>query len=121
MNEINVFYNKHYIIIDDRGRVMDGWSDGPRRDKPTEGAICINEHGGYQFRLIISGMETEENPILWTMDGIPLYRYVDGAVQKRSEEEIAADRALIPPPPPTEMEKLRADVDYIAVMGGVEL
>ena len=58
---------------------------------------------------------------MFTMDGIPLYKYVDGAVQKRSEEEIEADRAMIPPPPPSELEKLRADVDFIAVMQGVEL
>ena len=116
-----LFYNKHYITVDDQGRITDGWSDGPRRDKPTEGAICINDRGGYQFRLIIDKKETEENPPLWTMDGIPLYKYVDGAVQERTEEEIEADRALIPPPPPSETEKLRADMDYIAIMSGIEL
>lgn len=121
MDELEL-YNKHYITVDERNRIIDGWSDGPHRDdKDPESAICINNKGGYQFRLILDGVETEENPALWTMDGIPLYKYVDGTVQKRSEEEIEADRALIPPPPPSEMEKLRADVDYIAVMGGVDL
>ncbi len=118
MNEL-MFYNKHYITVDAKNRIIDGWSDGPHRnDKSTEEAICINDKGGYQFRLFPGG---EENPPLRTMDGIPLYKYVDGAVQERSEEEIDADRALIPPPPPSEMERLRADVDYIAVMGGVDL
>lgn len=112
------FCNKHYITVDDRGRVTDGWSDGPHPEKDTTDAICINDKGGYQFRLFPGG---EENPPLWTMDGIPRYKYTAGAVQQRSEEEIEADRALIPPPPPSEMEKLRADVDYIAVMQGVEL
>lgn len=112
------FYNKHYITVDERSRITDGWSDGPLRDRPTEGAVCINDKGGYQFRLFPNG---EENPALWAMDGIPLYKYIDGAVQERSEEEIEADRALIPPPPPSETEKLRADVDYIAVMGGIDL
>ena len=49
------------------------------------------------------------------MDGIPLYKY-DGAVQERSPEEIEADRALIPPPPPSEMEQMRADLDFVMVM-----
>ncbi len=112
------FYNKHYITVDDQHRITDGWSDGPLRDRPTEGAVCINDKGGYQFRLYPDG---EENPVLYTMEGIPLYKYVDGAVQERTPEEIEADRALIPPPPPSETEKLRADVDYIAVMGGIDL
>ena len=118
MDEL-IFFNKHYITVDDRGRITDGWSDGPHRDdKNTEGAICINDKGGYQFRLFPDG---EENPLLFTMDGIPLYKYVDGAVKKRGEAEIEADRAMIPPPPPSELEKLRADVDFIAVMQGVDL
>ena len=116
-----MFYNKHYISVDDQHRIIYGWSNGPLFDKSTEGAICINEKGGYQFRLILDGKETEENPSLWTMDLIPLYKYEGGKVMKRSEEEIEADRALIPPPPPSEMEKLRADVDFIAIMQGVEL
>lgn len=116
------FYNKHYITIDDQNRITDGWSDGPHRDdKSTDGAICINDKGGYQFRLVIGGVQAEENPPLWTMDGIPLYKWDGEAVQKRTEEEIEADRALIPPPPPSETEKLRADMDYIAIMSGIEL
>ncbi len=113
-----MFYNKHYITVDEQNRVIDGWSDGPLRDKPTEGAVCINNKGRYQFQLFPGG---EENPPLRTMDGIPLYKWDGETVHKRSEEDIEADRALIPPPPPSEMEKLRADVDYIAVMGGVDL
>lgn len=107
------FYNKHYIAVDDRNRIIDGWSDGPHPEKSTDGAVCINEQGGYQFRLFPDG---EENPTLFDMDGIPLYKYVDGAVQERSPEEIEADRALIPPPPPSLEEQNRADIDYILVM-----
>lgn len=107
------FYNKHYITVDGQGRVVDGWSDGPHPEKDVTGAICINEKGGYQFRLHDGG---EENPALWTMDGIPLYKWDGEAVQARSEEEIEADRALIPPPPPALEEQNRADIDYILVM-----
>lgn len=111
-------YNKHYITVDDQGRIVDGWSDGPHPEKDTAGAICINEQGGYQFRLFPGG---EENPPLYTMDGIPLYRWAGEAVVPRTEEEIAADRAAIPAPPPSAQEQLRADVDFLAAMQGVSL
>lgn len=112
------YYNKHYIEVDDQGRIVNFWSDGPHPEKDATDAICINEQGGYQFRLYPGG---EENPALWTMDGIPLYKYEDSQVLPRTEEEISADRAAIPEPPPTAQEQLRADVDFLAAMQGVSL
>ena len=85
-------YNRHYISLDARGRIVDGWSDGPHPGRDTGEALCINEQGGYQFRL---GPEGEENPPLWDMDGIPLYKWDGGQIVPRTEEEIEADR--IPP------------------------
>lgn len=43
---------------------------------------------------------------LYTNDGIPRYKLVDGEAQERTEEEIKADRAAIPVPvvPPTNEE-----------------
>ena len=58
---------------------------------------------------------------IYTRDGIPRYKLVDGKAQERTEEEIAADRAAIPAPPPTAQEQLRADVDFLAAMQGVTL
>ena len=58
---------------------------------------------------------------LYTMDGIPRYRWDGSAAVLRTAEEIEADRAAIPEPPPSEQEQLRADADYIAAMTGVEL
>jgi len=109
---------RHYIAIDAQGRITSGWSDGPQRDRDTTGAVCINEAGGYQFRLHPGG---EENPPLYTEDGIPLYRWDGEQIVRRSEEEVQADRAAIPPPPPSEQERLRADVDFLAAMQGVAL
>lgn len=109
MDEI---YNKHYVAVDDLGRIVDGWSDGPRPDKDTESAFCINERGGYQFRLITDG---EENPPLRNMDGIPMYKLVDGKVVKRKDNEIDADRTNIPPAPPSNADRLEAQVTYTAM------
>lgn len=115
---MNEFYNKHYITLDAQNRITAVWSDGPHPDRDTTGAICINDKGGYQFRLFPDG---EENPPLYDMDGISLYKWDGEQVILRTEEEIAADRAAIPEPPPTAQEQLRADVDFLAAMQGVSL
>ncbi len=112
------YYNKHYLKTRDDGAIVDAWSDGSLRVKPTDGAVCFNERGGYQLRLTVDGQLTEENPPLWTEDGIPLYKWDGAAVLPRRLEEIEADRAAIPSAPPTEMEQVRADVDFILAMEG---
>lgn len=109
---------RHYIAIDSQGRITSGWSGGPQRDRDTTGAVCINEAGGYQFRLTPDG---EENPALYTEDGIPLYRWDGERAVRRTAEEIAADRAALPAPAPSEQERLRADVDFLAALQGVTL
>ena len=101
------FYNKHYITTDTKGRITSGWSDGPHPGRDAANAICINEQGGYQFRLRPGG---EENLPLHTMGGIPLYRWDGAQAVPRTEEEIEADRVTIPAPPPlpTTEERLNA-------------
>lgn len=89
---MNEFYNKHYITTDAQGRITAGWSDGPHPDRDTTNAVCIKEQGGYQFRLSPGG---EENPPLYTMDGIPIYCWDGEQAIARTEEEIETDR--IPP------------------------
>lgn len=93
------FYSRHYITTDAQGRVTDGWSDGPHPSRDTTDAICINEKGGYQFCLFPDG---EENPALSEEDGIPLYKWDGEWVVRRSDEELAADRAAVPAPPPSD-------------------
>lgn len=112
------FYNRHYITIRADNSITDAWSDGPHPEKDTAVAICINEHGGYQFRLHPGG---EENPPIYDMGGIPLYKWGGEQVIPRTEEEIEAERAAIPAPPPTAQEQLRADVDFISAMLDIPL
>ena len=99
------FYNQHFIETDASGNIIRGWSDAFA--PATENAICINEQGGYQFRLWPEG---EENPSLFTMDGIPLYKWDGQQVIARDEVEIEADRAAMPQqwPMPTYEERLAA-------------
>jgi len=115
---MNELYNRHYITIDSQGRITNGWSDGPNPGRDTADAICLNAQGGYQFRLFPGG---EENPPLFDADGIPLYRWDGEQVIARTAAEIAADRAALPEPAPSEAERLRADVDFLAAMQGVTL
>ena len=111
MEEMN-FYNKHYITLDERGRIVKGFSDAFR--DPSDADICIDEQGGYQFRLFQNG---EENPFLFDRNyNIPLYKYENGEVVKRTGEEIAADIAALPAPAPTEDEKRDAQIFYTAMM-----
>ena len=56
---------------------------------------------------------------LYTMNGIPRYRWDGSAAVLRTEEELEADRAARTAPEPTEQEQLRADVDFLLAMGGV--
>ena len=98
------FYNKHFVSVDDQNRIVNGFSDAFRQ--PTEADICINEQGGYQFRLFPGG---EENPPLHEWQHmIPLYKYENGEVVKRTEEEIEADIAAMPVPEhkPTAEERI---------------
>lgn len=107
------YRNRHYITIDTRGCITDGWSDGPNPGGDTTKAICINENGLYQFRLFPSG---EENPPLTNEEGIPLYKWVEGQVVPRTEEEIAADYVEPEGEAPTAQERLEAQVAYTAMM-----
>lgn len=91
--------NSHYIVVNACGHITDGWSDGPRPDKPTDGATLLRGDSGYQFRLYPSGAE---NQPLTTMNGTPLYRWDGAQVVERTEEEIAAEEAATVTPPTTE-------------------
>lgn len=110
------YYNHHYIMTRDDNVIIDAWSDGPHPEKDPSKAICINNKGGYQFRLSPSG---EENPNMYNMDGIPLYKWDGENVVMRSTEEIEVERAAIPLPPPTAQEQLRADVDFLLCKEGL--
>lgn len=50
--------------------------------------------------------------------GVPRYKLIDGKAIERTQEEIKVD---IPEPEPTELEKLRADIDFLSIMTGVSL
>lgn len=93
VSDLESSYHSHYIAVDEQNHVVEGWSDGPYPGRDPSGGICINEQGGYQFRLFSDG---EENPVLYTEDGIPLYHWDGKQVVIRTNEEIEADRNKLP-------------------------
>ena len=108
-------YHKHYIKCDERGRIIDTWSDGPLYNRDITGAVCINEQGEYQFRFSPDG---EENPFIFTDEGVPMYTWDGESVVKRSEEEIAADtEALLNSPEvrANEIKLLLTELDSQAI------
>lgn len=105
------FYNRHYIAVRNDGAVINAWSDGPHPEKDIANAICINKQGGYQFRLILNGELTEENPPIYDIGMIPLYKWDGHQVVERTIEEIEAERALLPPPPMSREELFQRQLD----------
>lgn len=97
MDELE-FYNSHYLMVDERGRITAGWSDGPHPERDTSSAILLTDHGSYQFRLWPDGTE---NPALTNEYGVPLYKWVNDYPVERTQEEIEADKPDLPDDPAT--------------------
>ena len=85
---------KHYIITDELGRVLRGFSDD--FEQPEVSAICINEDGGRHFEL--NGVI---NPPMMDYSGVPLYKFDSGVVISRSQPELDADIPATTPAPAT--------------------
>ena len=52
---------------------------------------------------------------IYTDEGIPRYKLVDGAPVERTADEIAADIAALPEPAPTETELLQSQIDALTI------
>ena len=107
--------SKVYIQIDNQGRILrcDGGYTTP---SDLTGWIEIDEGTGDKYNLCQSHYFGGG---LYTVDGIPRYKWDGTQAVERTEEELEADRAARPAPEPTEQEQLRADVDFLLTMGGV--
>ena len=113
------FKSKVYVYTDKKSRITrceGGYTIGNVKD--FTGWTLIDEGNGDRYNLCQSHYFKGG---LYTEDGIPRYKLVDGKAVERTEDEIAADRAAIPAPPPTVQEQLRADVDFLAAMANIEL
>ncbi len=108
-----------YVYTDDKNRILrceGGYTLGNIKD--FTGWTLIDEGNGDKYNLCQSHYFQGG---LYTEDGLPRYKLVDGKAVERTEEEISADRAAIPSSPPTVQEQLRADVDFLAAMANIQL
>lgn len=115
MDEITL--SSVYVSTDATGRII-RCEGGYTTPSDLTGWVQIDEGTGDRYNLCQSHYFEGG---LYTEDGIPRYKLVDGKPVERTEVELSEDRAAIPASPPTETEKLRADIDYLAIMTGVEL
>ena len=71
----------------------------------TDGWTEIDEGGGDKFHHAQGNYLPKP---LMTMQGIYQYKLVDGEVVERTQKEIDADIAKIPPPPPSAEDRIKA-------------
>ena len=114
--EFEIPKSQVYIQTDEQGRVIrceGGYSMANITD--IDDWILIDEGIGDKYNLCQSHYFKGG---LYTMDGIPLYKWDGEQVVARGEDEIEADRAAIPKPPvgPTYEERLSAMESAILTM-----
>ena len=121
--------SKVYIQTDAEGRILrcDGGYTTPAY---LTGWIEIDEGTGDKYNLCQSHYFADG---MYTMDGIPRYRWDGSAAVLRTDEELEADRAAIPEPKPSktvearlaalevEAEQAKADREALNILlGGAE-
>ena len=95
--------SKVYIQVDSDGRIL-RCEGGYTTPSDLTGWIEIDEGTGDKYNLCQSHYFDGG---LYTMDGIPRYRWDGSAAVLRTDEEMEADRAAIPEPKPSKTVEAR--------------
>ena len=108
-----------YIKADDRNRIIR--CAGESTLPPNLDGWILIEEGPPCDRLNLAQSHYFPGG-LYTMDGIPRYRWDGTQAALRTEEELEADRAALPAPPPTTDEiLLELAADHEARLCEIEL
>ena len=101
--------SKVYILLDEKERIVriEGEYSLP---SDLTGWVQIDEGYGDRFSLAQSHYLDGG---LYTMQGIPRYKYEGGACVLRSEEELTADRDALPKPQPSQL----TEEEYREIVG----
>ena len=101
-----------YILLDEQERIVrvEGEYSLP---SDLTGWVQIDERYGDRFSLAQSHYLDGG---LYTMQGIPRYKYEGGVCVLRSEAELAADRDALPKPQPSQLDRVEAQATYTAMM-----
>ena len=107
--------SKVYVLLDERNRVLrcEGGYTMSNIDDVSKWTY-IDDGTGDRYNLCQSHYLDGG---LYTMQGIPRYKYEDGACVLRSEAEIAADRDALPKPQPSQL----TEDEYREIVGEAEL
>lgn len=107
--------SKVYVLLDERSRVLrcEGGYTMSNIDDVSQWT-CIDEGTGDRYNLCQSHYLDGG---LYTMQGVPRYKYEGGACVLRREAEIAEDVAALPKPEPSQLEQTQAEtVQYKAAL-----
>ena len=112
--EFKIQKSKVYVLLDERNRVLrcEGGYTMSNIDDVSKWTY-IDEGYGDRFSLAQSHYLDGG---LYTMQGIPRYKYEGGACVLRSEEELAADRDALSKPQPSQLDRVEAQATYTAMM-----
>lgn len=101
-----------YVLLDEKERIVrvEGEYSLP---SDLTGWVQIDEGYGDKYSLAQSHYLDGG---LYTMQGIPRYKYEGGACVLRSEAELAADRDALPKPQPSQLDRVEAQATYTAMM-----
>ena len=108
---MKVVKSKVYIQADASGRIT-GCEGGYTTPADLTGWTYIDAGNGDKYNLCQSHYFDGG---LYTMDGIPRYKYADGKCSLRADAEIEADRAAIPSAP-SQLDSIEAQAAYTAMM-----
>lgn len=95
-----------YIVVDDENRVIQIEGEYSLSNIANLDEAILIDEGAPCDRLNHAQNAYLDKPIR-TDDGICQYKYEDGEVVERTEEEIEADRAKLPKPMPTDADRIR--------------
>lgn len=114
MEEISM-KSKVYIKFDSQNRIThcDGGYTIDNIENFDEWTL-IDEGEGDRYNLCQSNYFDGG---LYTDEGFPKYKYVDGSIVERSEDEFASDRKAVESviPTPSQLDKIEAQVTYTAI------
>ena len=110
---IEIQKSRVYILLDAQNRItrIEGEYSLPA---DLAGWVLIEE-GASCDRLNLAQSHYLDGG-LYTMQGIPRYKYEGGACVLRSVAELAADRDALPKPQPSQLDRVEAQATYTAMM-----
>ncbi len=119
--------NNYYIRLNEKNQVIKAFSDV--FEKPEKTDILVGCGAEAHFRIGSDRLCDELHENANIENGLDIYdnlgiyklKYVNGLIQKISDEEYQVELKKLQKIKPTELEKLQGQVDYIAMMSGIEL